>query len=141
MSHITRMLIIKSISKKYKTYMYYHKLVIEYRKYHTGGKYHSGTRGKWNRRNLIKQRGRGKLGRNKCGKYTIKKIIKDNSTINKVKGLCDIRGTQYHIQNFISYKNMSSPHQIFFTSISKEIEPNNYLEAINNSVWLKVMRE
>ena len=48
---------------------------------------------------------------------------------------------QYPIQNFISYKNISSSHNSFLTSISKEEEPNNYHEAINNPNWYKAMKE
>jgi hypothetical protein len=54
---------------------------------------------------------------------------------------CITYKVQYPIQDFISYDSISSNHRVFFTSIEKEQEPNNYLEAINNPVWTKAMKE
>jgi hypothetical protein len=39
----------------------------------------------------------------------------------------------YQIQDFISYKNIFPQHMAFITSISKEQEPNNFVDAIKKS--------
>jgi hypothetical protein len=41
---------------------------------------------------------------------------------------------QYLIQNFLSCQNITPEYKVFLTAISKEIEPNNYQEAITNPV-------
>jgi hypothetical protein len=44
---------------------------------------------------------------------------------------------QYHIQDFITYKNISKNHKAYLTSISKEQEPIFFRDAIENTKWCK----
>jgi hypothetical protein len=48
---------------------------------------------------------------------------------------------QYPIQNFISYDTISSQYLTFLSSINQEQEPNSYLEAQQNPIWCKAMKE
>jgi hypothetical protein len=48
---------------------------------------------------------------------------------------------RYHIENFISYENISGQHEAYLISILKEQEPTDYHEAIANSNWPKALRE
>jgi hypothetical protein len=48
---------------------------------------------------------------------------------------------KYLIQNFLSYQHVMPEYKAFLTVISKEIELNNYQEAITNPTWCKAMQE
>jgi hypothetical protein len=48
---------------------------------------------------------------------------------------------QYHIQNFITYENISTNQNTYLTSISKEQEPISFSDAIENPKWCKMMKE
>jgi hypothetical protein len=48
---------------------------------------------------------------------------------------------RYPIQDYISNDNITYEYYIFLTSISKELEPTTYQEAIEKSIWRKAMNE
>jgi Reverse transcriptase (RNA-dependent DNA polymerase) len=48
---------------------------------------------------------------------------------------------KYPIQEFISYDKLSNNYKCFLSSISKELEPNSYQEAIKSPAWCKTMEE
>jgi hypothetical protein len=48
---------------------------------------------------------------------------------------------RYLIENFISYDNVTPEYKVFLASIENQKEPNNFEEAVNQSIWCKAMRK
>ena len=51
------------------------------------------------------------------------------------------RGTSHPMQNFISYKHLTSSHKGFLDNISKSQEPSSYHQASKDLNWIKAMKE
>ena len=48
-------------------------------------------------------------------------------------------GIPYPISHFVDYNEFSSPHRAFLASISFQVEPQYYSQAIQDSKWRKAI--
>lgn len=51
------------------------------------------------------------------------------------------KATSYPMQNYLTYKKLSSSYVDFLDKVSTSVEPNSYIEASKNPLWVKAMNE
>jgi Integrase core domain len=71
----------------------------------------------------------------------LRRSVRQSKPSVKLQDFVTYCSSKYPIQNYLTYDNIAPKYKTFISMVSKEVEPQTFLEATKNPIWQKAMRE